>query len=45
MTVAALKARLAGPTIFITSRAQLAGAVARFDFSWFVPAIVKYRGY
>ena len=29
--------------ILITSRASLAGALARFDFSWFVPALVKYR--
>ncbi len=43
LPVAILKERLAGPAIFITSRAQLAAELARFDFSWFVPAIVKYR--
>ena len=26
-----------------TSRASLAGELAKFDFSWFVPAVVKYR--
>ena len=38
-----LKRRLTGAAIFVTSRAQLAAELARFDFSWFVPAIVKYR--
>lgn len=32
-----------GDLILITSRASLAGDLARFDFSWFIPAIVKYR--
>src|SRR6266480_1456507 len=32
-----------GELIFFTSRASLAGEIARFDFSWFIPAIVKYR--
>ena len=27
----------------ITSRASLAGSLAKFDFSWFIPSIVKYR--
>ena len=39
----ALKRRLTGLAIFVTSRAQLVAELARFDFSWFVPAIVKYR--
>ncbi|MDP3289229.1 MAG: ABC transporter transmembrane domain-containing protein, partial [Methyloversatilis sp.] len=38
-----LAARLSGRAVLITSRAQLAGALARFDFTWFVPAVVKYR--
>ena len=29
--------------ILISSRASLAGALAKFDFSWFIPALVKYR--
>ena len=29
--------------ILLTSRASLAAELSRFDFSWFVPAIVKYR--
>jgi len=32
-----------GLLLLATSRASLAGALARFDFSWFVPSIVKYR--
>ncbi|MBC7602129.1 MAG: type I secretion system permease/ATPase, partial [Ramlibacter sp.] len=32
-----------GDLILIASRASLAGELARFDFSWFIPAIVKYR--
>ncbi len=35
--------RWAGELILITSRASLAGELARFDFSWFIPALVKYR--
>lgn len=29
--------------IFLTRRAQLAGEERRFDFTWFIPAIYKYR--
>jgi len=32
-----------GELILITSRASLAGALAKFDFSWFIPSLVKYR--
>ncbi len=32
-----------GRLILISSRASLAGALAKFDFSWFIPALVKYR--
>ena len=32
-----------GELILVASRASLAGALAKFDFSWFVPALVKYR--
>jgi ATP-binding cassette, subfamily B, bacterial HlyB/CyaB len=32
-----------GELILVTSRASLAGDLAKFDFSWFVPALVKYR--
>lgn len=32
-----------GELILITSHAALAGELAKFDFSWFVPSLVKYR--
>ena len=32
-----------GQLIFFTSKASYAGEIARFDFSWFIPAVVKYR--
>ncbi|MEY2840469.1 MAG: hypothetical protein RJB60_2768, partial [Pseudomonadota bacterium] len=37
------EAHWSGQLILITSRASLAGALAKFDFSWFIPSIVKYR--
>ncbi|OHC67058.1 MAG: peptidase C39 [Rhodocyclales bacterium RIFCSPLOWO2_02_FULL_63_24] len=33
----------AGELIFFASKASYAGALAKFDFTWFIPAIVKYR--
>lgn len=38
-----LLARWSGELILFTSRASMTGEMARFDFSWFIPAIVKYR--
>jgi len=32
-----------GKIILFASRASLVGEASRFDFTWFVPAIVKYR--
>jgi subfamily B ATP-binding cassette protein HlyB/CyaB len=32
-----------GQLIFFTSKANYAGEIAKFDFSWFIPAIIKYR--
>ena len=43
VTLAELAPRLTGRAVFVTSRATLAAELARFDFTWFVPAIVKYR--
>jgi subfamily B ATP-binding cassette protein HlyB/CyaB len=39
----AVIARCNGRVLLFASRASLAGDLARFDFSWFIPAIVKYR--
>ena len=38
-----LAARWSGSLILLASRASLAGELARFDFTWFIPALVKYR--
>lgn len=38
-----IAARWPGEVFLFTSRASLAGEFARFDFSWFIPAVVKYR--
>ncbi len=32
-----------GQLILFTSRASLAGDMAKFDFSWFIPSLVKHR--
>ena len=32
-----------GELIFMTSKASYVGETARFDFTWFIPAVVKYR--
>ncbi|XPG48706.1 type I secretion system permease/ATPase [Variovorax sp. KK3] len=42
-SLAQLQSRWTGDVILVTSRASIAGELARFDFTWFVPAIVKYR--
>jgi subfamily B ATP-binding cassette protein HlyB/CyaB len=36
-------ARWSGQLILFTSRASIAGELAKFDFTWFIPAVVKYR--
>lgn len=43
LSAEALSARWNGKLILFTSRASLAGELGRFDFSWFVPSIVKHR--
>jgi ATP-binding cassette, subfamily B, bacterial HlyB/CyaB len=32
-----------GELILFASRASIAGSLAKFDFTWFIPAVVKYR--
>ena len=41
--LAELRELLSGEAILAASRASLTGDLARFDFSWFIPALVKYR--
>jgi len=36
-------ARWSGEMLFFTSKANFAGDTAKFDFTWFIPAVVKYR--
>ncbi|BCM24953.1 type I secretion system permease/ATPase [Methyloradius palustris] len=38
-----LQARWSGELILITSRASLAAELSHFDFTWFIPAVIKYR--
>ncbi|MEN9486002.1 MAG: hypothetical protein RJB37_3882, partial [Pseudomonadota bacterium] len=38
-----LLATWTGELIFFTSKASFSGQMAKFDFTWFIPAIVKYR--
>ena len=43
LSLAELETRWNGQLVLFASRASLAGELARFDFTWFIPAIVKYR--
>ena len=38
-----LLANWTGELLFFTSKASFSGQMAKFDFTWFIPAIVKYR--
>jgi subfamily B ATP-binding cassette protein HlyB/CyaB len=43
LSIAEFTARWNGELILFTSRASLASELTRFDFTWFIPAVVKYR--
>ncbi|MFH1112491.1 MAG: type I secretion system permease/ATPase [Pseudomonadota bacterium] len=43
MSPAELRVRWNGRLILFKSRASLAQEMAKFDFTWFIPAIMKYR--
>lgn len=43
LTLDELLANWTGELIFFTSKASFSGHLAKFDFTWFIPAIVKYR--
>jgi subfamily B ATP-binding cassette protein HlyB/CyaB len=43
VSIAQFQERWMGELILFASRASLAGEMAKFDFTWFIPAIVKYR--
>jgi subfamily B ATP-binding cassette protein HlyB/CyaB len=42
-TLDVFAAHWTGELILVTSRASLAGQLAKFDFSWFIPSLVKHR--
>ena len=41
--MAVFAAQWTGELILVTSRAALSGALAKFDFTWFIPSLVKHR--
>jgi subfamily B ATP-binding cassette protein HlyB/CyaB len=41
--IEAFVAQWTGELILIASQTSLSGQLARFDFSWFVPSLIKYR--
>ncbi|QNH11393.1 type I secretion system permease/ATPase [Xanthomonas sp. SI] len=43
ISVAEFEARYKGRLLQVASRASVLGDLAKFDFSWFIPAVVKYR--
>lgn len=43
MSMTELLALWTGDLIFVTSKANFARDMAKFDFTWFIPAVVKYR--
>lgn len=43
LSLADFLAQWSGMLIFFTSKATFAGETAKFDFTWFIPAVVKYR--
>ncbi len=43
ITVDELNARWNGELVLFRSQASLAAELSKFDFTWFIPAIVKYR--
>ncbi|MDQ7312349.1 type I secretion system permease/ATPase [[Pseudomonas] hibiscicola] len=43
LTLDELGQRYVGRLLQVTSRASVLGELARFDFSWFIPAVIKYR--
>ena len=36
-------AQYSGKLILVASRASVLGSLAKFDFTWFIPAVIKYR--
>ena len=43
LTIEELNNIWTGELIFFTSKASFAGDTAKFDFTWFIPSVIKYR--
>lgn len=43
VSLAELQQRWQGELLLFSSRASLAAELGKFDFTWFIPAVVKYR--
>ena len=43
LSLADFSARFSGQLILVASRASILGSLAKFDFTWFIPAIINYR--
>jgi ATP-binding cassette, subfamily B, bacterial HlyB/CyaB len=43
LSLESFAAQWTGELLFFTSKASFAGDMAKFDFTWFIPAVVKYR--
>ncbi len=43
LSQAELEAKWSGELLLFTSRAAIASELKRFDFTWFIPAVIKYR--
>ncbi|MDO8842959.1 MAG: type I secretion system permease/ATPase [Methylicorpusculum sp.] len=43
LSLAEFQSCWSGELILLTSRASLGGELSKFDFTWFIPAVVKYR--
>jgi ATP-binding cassette, subfamily B, bacterial HlyB/CyaB len=43
LSIQTLQVDWSGEVILFTSRASFAGDMSKFDFTWFIPSIVKYR--
>ena len=43
ITLTELIERWTGDLIFFISKASFAGSMAKFDFTWFIPAVIRYR--
>lgn len=43
LSMADLLARWSGSLILFTSKATFAGELSKFDFTWFIPSVIKYR--